>query len=676
MTDGFPTMDEDVSAYLVDADGDGNDPGSCTSLGAPFDDSYQCSDHMDDVAHYLFNNDLRADLPDTQNVITYTIGYGVDYGLLAETAMNGDGRYFHAENAGELVYAFRAIMQDIIMRLSSGSAVAVVSTERGDNDRMYRGKFMPGSWEGFLECYTLPFEDGEPPVWEAGNILADRSANSRSIFTALGSSVYNFVPGSAHNLWQAMETPDVETAADIITWIRGDFVAEYRNRADWKLGDIVSSTPVIVGRPRSFSTDEAYQEYAALYADRLKTVYVGANDGMVHAFDAENGDELWAFVPQFALPKLSAIADSFYCHTYTCDQSISIADVKIGGVWRTVLATGGREGGSGYFALDVSEPTAPALMWQADLPNGKAFASEVEFARIGGVPVALIGSGLDEEFIESYLYAYNVETGQLIGSRLLSSSNQDRNKTTRPRAVDLDFDGETDLVYCADLLGNLWRADVGNDPDPSSWNLTTLFSCDQPITATPNPAFGEGNKVLVYFGTGAFLKEEDFDTTDQQSFYCVYDSHDGSTHTRSNLVDQTSSINDIGTADGWYVDLWHHDGERVTEQAVVVAQTVYFTAYAPRTAVCEAGGHSWLYTMAYDDGSAVINEEGEEVPRDEDLGDGVASRPVVDIVNETAVIQSSDATITVVDIAIDIFHLTVKSWQENYDFVQEPPQVQ
>jgi Tfp pilus tip-associated adhesin PilY1 len=141
-------------------------------------------------------------------------------------------------------------------------------------------------------------------------------------------------------------------------------------------------------------------------------------------------------------------------------------------------------------------------------------------------------------------------------------------------------------------------------------------------------------------------------------------------------VDQTSSINDIGTADGWYIDLWHHDGERVTEQAVVVAQVVYFTAYAPLTDVCEAGGHSWLYTMAYDDGSAVITEEGEEVPRDEDLGDGVASRPVVDIVNETAIIQSSDATITVVDIAIDIFHLTVRSWQENYDFVQEPPQVQ
>ena len=59
MTDGFPTMDRDVSSYLRDADGDGNDPGNCASIGAPYPESNNCSDHMDDVAYYMRHNDLR-----------------------------------------------------------------------------------------------------------------------------------------------------------------------------------------------------------------------------------------------------------------------------------------------------------------------------------------------------------------------------------------------------------------------------------------------------------------------------------------------------------------------------------------------------------------------------------------------------------------------------------------
>jgi type IV pilus assembly protein PilY1 len=222
--------------------------------------------------------------------------------------------------------------------------------------------------------------------------------------------------------------------------------------------------------------------------------------------------------------------------------------------------------------------------------------------------------------------------------------------------------------------GNLWRFEVEDNPDPGSWHKTRLFKGDQPITATPTLAFGYNEDVLIYFGTGAYLVPDDILETDQQSFYCIKDKHEDNSLERADLVDQTSTIHDMGTADGWYVDLWHDTGERVTEQALVVAGVVFFTSYAPLSDVCQAGGHSWLYSMSYDDGSAVEDEDGNELPRDEDLGDGIASRPVADIVNETAVIQSSDATISVVDIAPAIFHLSVVSWQENYDFVVEPPE--
>lgn len=674
MTDGYPTMDIDVSPYLWDADGDGNDPSSCSQMGVPFDDLYECSDHMDDVAWYLFNTDLRDDMPDVQNVVTYTIGFTVDYSLLHETAENGNGHFYYADNAIELVQAFQYAMQDIVSRISSGSAVAVVSTERGDDDRMYRGKFMPGSWEGFLECFALPYEQGEDPVWEAGQILADRSPSSREIFTAVGQTVHGFHPGNASNLMRAMNVAYEDTAAMIISWARGNFVPGFRNRADWKLGDIVSSTPVIVGPPSNFSIDPDYQAFHAYHANRPKMVYVGANDGMLHCFDGETGSEMWAFVPEFALPKLPAMADSFYCHTFACDQTVTVSDLKLGGIWRTVLATGGRQGGASYFAMDITEPASPSLLWQTTLADGHAYASEVEFAVINDIPVALIGSGLNETDGLAYMYAYELQSGALLGVIKLSQDETGRNKATRPKAVDRNLDGQTDLVYIADMLGNLWRFAIGDSPAPGTWARSQLFTCGQPITATPTPAFGEGGKVLLYFGTGTYLDQNDVLNEDQQSFYCVYDRHDGNMWERRDLVDQTSRINDVGTGGGWYVDLWHEPGERVTEQALVLAEVVYFTAYSPLADLCGAGGHSWFYQMSYDDGSHIEDEDGNQLSRDVDLGDGIASRPVADIVNEVAVVQSSDATINLLDIAPGIFHLNVISWQEDYDFVQEPPE--
>ncbi len=680
MTDGYPTMDLDVSSYLVDYDNDGNDPGSCTTIGAPYPNYNDCSDHMDDIALYMYENDLRPDLgqpgesgPEGQNMVTYTIGFGIDAGILAETAENGDGLYFLAENAAELAEAFNLVMQDILMRISSGSAVAVVSSEGSDDDRLYRGKFMPGSWEGYLEAYALPYEDGEAPIWDSGQMLADRSASNRLIFTALGPTMLPFELYYAGELASPMEVGDAGTAADLIQWSRGEEVLGYRNRNDWKLGDIVHSTPVVVGPPCHFSTDEQYQAFMEYYSTRPRLIYVEANDGMLHAFSAESGFEEWAFVPEYALPKLQTVADSNYCHVYSCDQTPSVRDVKLNGVWRTVLVGGGGRGGCGYFALDITEGSTPGLLWQAALPDGVSFSSEAEFARINNTPVVVMGSGLDEDDGEANLYVYELATGSLAGAKFLSSDNQERNKTTRPKAVDLNLDGETDLVYCADMLGNVWRAAVEGQVNPNQWNWSLLFSCSRPITAPTVPAYGEDNKIHVYFGTGAYLTEDDFLTADLNSFYCVYDSHDGGSHSRSDLVDQTYDIQDIGNADGWYVDLWHQDGERATGPAVVVAGAVLFTSFAPGMEVCSAGGNSWLWRLAYDDGGELEDEEGNTTPREEEVPGGVASQPVVDINNEEVIVQSSDSGITVGDIGASFFHLNVRSWQENFDFVVEPP---
>jgi len=675
ITDGYPTRDREVSSYLWDADGDGNDPGSCQSIGAPYDDeSYHCTDHMDDVAWYMAHNDLRPDLPDTQTVDTYVIGYHVDAPLLQETATNGGGLYFTARNANELRLSIEWAVQDIIRRISSGSAVAVVSTERGTDDRLFRGKFMPLSWDGYMESYALPYEDGDAPVWEAGEILKHRDTDTRWLFTALGDYTYDFEPGNAGTLWQTMDVPDQETAARLIDWGRGNDVEGLRDRKGWVLGDIVHSTPVVIGPPAAFHPEPEFMAFAQAQALRERVVYVGANDGMLHAFRAEDGHELWGFVPEFALPKFTAMADSFYCHTYSVDQTVTAQDVQVNGIWRTVLVGGSREGGCDLFALDVTYPESPQVLWQAKTPDGMPFPSEAVIATIGNGSMVLVGSGLDEAGGDAYLHAFDLDTGALLGSVLLSSTN-DRNKATAPRVVDTNLDGTSDLVYIGDLDGSIWRVQLNTSESPAAWSVSELYRGSDPITARPAVAFGEESALYVYCGTGAYLDDDDMLSAEQNYFLGIIDRHDGNTATRNSLVDQTGGYHDIGNGDGWYLALVNEPGERITEPAVVAAQTVVVTSFAPTLTSCVSGGMSYLYRLRYDDGGQPQPDDGTDPPpRIQALGEGIASHPVVDLVSGNVVIQSSDASVHVEDIGINYLQLTVRAWHET--FGQPPEQVQ
>ena len=678
VTDGLPTMDLDVSPYLHDTDGDGNEPGTCASIGSDLPDSYDCSDYFDDVTWYMAHEDLRPDLEGDQNVSTYVVGFHEKGKLLQEAAHNGDGLFFYAENAVELIMSIEYAIQDILRRISAGSAVAVVSTERGTDDRLYRGKFMPIDWDGYLECYALPYSDGDAALWEAGEILQGMNRADRRIFTAVGANVHDFDVGSAADLRVPMGAVSDQEAADLIHWARGNPTSGLRNRQGWYLGDIVHSTPVVVGAPANYQVTEDYQTYYENHKNRTKMVYVGANDGMVHAFDAQSGAEHWAFVPGFALPKFAAMADSGYCHTYTCDQTVAVKDMKIGGVWRTILVSNGREGGADMFALDITDPDSPQFMWQTTVPNGVSFLSEVEIAQIDGRSVALVGSGLDVDFGEAWLYAFNLENGALVGSVELSDINA-RNKATKPTAVDYDLDGDADLVYVGDMSGSVWRFDTNGWTSPAGWSQSKLFAGGDPITANPVAAFGRNGEVWVYFGTGAYLQDDDMVSDEQQYFYAVADRHDGATASYKSLTDQTDDPD--GTLDtgdrGWYVELWGALGERVIEQAVVVAENVIFTSFAPSLDACVAGGESWLYQMRYDTGSnPKSEEENANDARQTSLGEGVASYPVVDLSQGKVVVQSSDASIKVEDIAAPITRMTVRSWQENWDNVVDAPPAQ
>src|SRR5690606_9014683 len=149
------------------------------------------------------------------------------------------------------------------------------------------------------------------------------------------------------------------------------------------LGDIASSKPAYLRDPRKAYTSEDYLAYKRDKAGRQATVFVGANDGMLHAFDAESGEELWAYAPRITMWKLYRQASTTYAssHQFSVDGSPELGDVKIGDAWRSVLVAGLNAGGRGYYALDVTDPARPAALWELcadpDVCSGDSFDADI-----------------------------------------------------------------------------------------------------------------------------------------------------------------------------------------------------------------------------------------------------------------------------------------------------------
>ncbi|MBI5143414.1 MAG: hypothetical protein HZA20_14675 [Nitrospirae bacterium] len=279
---------------------------------------------------------------------------------------------------------------------------------------------------------TVTIENFSSPIWDGGKKLWEKNAADRKIFTTINGYDFTglssnatkgyFHDGNNAELKPWLRAADNTESSNIINWIRGDAVGGYRSRDItmggathvWKLGDIVYSTPVAVSKATEnydiIYNDTTYSAYRSANIRRRQAVYVGANDGMLHAFNGgyydstnkrfctaldgsglctsgspELGDELWSFVPRAALPHLKSLTASNYAHEYYVDLKPKISDVKIfssdathASGWGTVLIGGMRFGGkqiswtSGgssystkpeYFAMDVTDPASPRLLW-------------------------------------------------------------------------------------------------------------------------------------------------------------------------------------------------------------------------------------------------------------------------------------------------------------------------
>ena len=455
----------------------------------------------------------------------------------------------------------------------------------------------------------------------------------------------------------------------------------FRSRTVSVLGDIVNSSPVYVGGPTSDYRDTMelarYSAYSSTRRAATPVIFVGANDGMLHAFNAANGNELFAYVPYAVRSRLSPLTANPYTHYYSVDGSPSVGDVYYGGAWHTLLAAGMGAGAPGLYALDVSNPgnfdeahAASIARWEvADADTGNIFGRPLLAKTRDGRWRAIVGNGYNSSNGHAVLLLIDVETGEIAKVDTLSGSAGSPNGLSTVTAVSLKDDGVVDVVYAGDLSGKLWKFDLSAS-STAGWKVgygtaaapQPLFTAasGQPITARPGVTRLAQGGFLVVVGTGRYLDASDNSAGNAQTLYGIRDN--GSTVTLSDLQTQSvastgasggntfrltthavgpatdTSINGdnaISAADyysgkkGWKLAL-PDSGERIVSEALVRYGRVVVSSLIPSSAACAAGGDGWVLEVdaATGNRSAGMDVNGDNLVDANDMLGGTAASGV------------------------------------------------
>jgi type IV pilus assembly protein PilY1 len=564
---------------------------------------------------------------------------------LWHAAINGRGLFFSAEDPKSLSDAMQEMVNNIISRSSSAASIATNSKKLDTSTAIYQASFDSGNWTGELEAFAVK-SDGTlgDSLWTASTKIPAEA--SRNIKTFNGSVGVDFAWGSISADQKAL------ISEDELNYLRGDQTKEqsacgactFRNRTSL-LGDIVNSDPLFVSE-ENFGYDKLSGDEGTLYVDyvvgkssKTPVIYVGANDGMLHAFKASDGSELFAYVPGLIYANLPSLTKPNYSHKYYVDGAPTVGDVYYGGsAWKTVLVTPLGAGGRGVFALDVSTPDAAFsesnVLWEFDGKNAAAGSTlndmgyPVGSATIGrfndGKYYAVFGNGYGSANCKSGLFMVQIDapsnvkffdTG--VGDCTTSAT---QNGMSTPSLVDYDGDRIIDAIYAGDLQGKLWKWDVTSATN-SVWDFAAggqpMFTTasGQPITAPVEVGkvpSGLSGTAMVYFGTGRYLLSGDEASKTKQAFYGLLDNGTAIPTTGNPLVEQTIvyesataravSSNTVSSPKrGWYLDLVPPSktlqGERVLSVPLLRFGRVIFNTSIPSADPCVLGGTGWLMEL-------------------------------------------------------------------------------
>ena len=546
--------------------------------------------------------------------------------------------YLLASSPQKLINGLRAAFAKItaVSGTLSGASLTSANLTFGSAGA-YIATFDPSKWSGSVLFNSLSVDPvtgllvvSASPIWDSGALLSarcgtvasgstvcqdtDTSVNKRNIVTVINPSgtrvaapfTYTGIASDPAYLTMLNTNPATGLADALgqqrLNYLRGYRADEasllgFRSRGS-ALGDIINSGPVYVGPPTSAIPDADYQPFFLANNARTPAVYVGANDGMMHALRASDGVELFAYVPGIASADLNDLTNPGYLHESFVDTVPKVQEAKLGGTWKTVLVGATGNGAQGVFALDVTDPNtfgpSKVLFEFSD-------ADDADFGNVLAAPefAKLWVSGPATAPVYRYFAVvtgynnkrttFNGRPDTSISSDTLNKGvlfllaldhtlstpwvlNTDYYKFTFPAAVVASPNGlgpvtllpsksgdrSTAAMYFGDLQGNLWRFNTSGGSPLSSWlpalgtasaPLPIFVAKDgsgvrQPITARPELASGPFGSTLIFFGTGEYLGLSDLTLPGvTQSEYALLDVNPSVLITRSaDLVARTGTV--------------------------------------------------------------------------------------------------------------------------------------
>jgi type IV pilus assembly protein PilY1 len=620
-------------------------------------------------------------------------------------ATDTPSNYFLVRDPGRLKHQLQHVFDSVLANSSPSGSVASSSSRFTVGQTLaYQSSYDSNNWVGDLKAFNLNSNGSlGNQAWAAAAALPSGARSDIWIGVAQNSTDATFTARkfTRSNMPAWMTTalttagttpatwPNTSASTDsLIAYLSGDQSNElpagsYRQRDPMnRMGDIVNSSPQV-----AHTLDYGYSQlqnptgcaapctssYAAFVTGKTNsTVFVGANDGMLHAFDgsATGGQELFSYIPNAVISKLGTLPKPGYVHTYFVDGTPAIGDAYLGNRWKTVLVASAGAGAPAVFALDVTHPSSfgtSSLLWEF---NSKVDADMGQFTGIPSPPtltsdgkwVTAFGNGYNGASNKAKLLVIDLSTGDQVSvAPITDSANAAPNGLSMATIIDavgacasgpaVCPDGVGDTIYAGDYLGNIWKFVLSA---AGTWQLTPstpIFKAidahghKQPITsgmyAIKNPLGG----VIIYFGTGKHLTAHDNDPGYLQAdgkplvntIYAVWDNGSGTPVTRSDLQQQkilsytgtggafTITQNAFGYRTpvfpggmmGWYLDLSVASAnpdplqsERVLASPTGLLGKLFVNMFRPIGDICVPAGVNSLLELDLLNGAAAFPSPG------------------------------------------------------------------
>lgn len=669
------------------------------------------------LAFWGNTNDIRGDLVGTQNIRTYWVDVleawggtlaaaslrktqywmATKYGGFKTEEVSGnnpntnalswdnDGNgspdnWFAGSSPNLLRNGLSTAFADIASISAGGSAssAAVTSSRQTSSSQIIYAGYDPRDWSGTVSACSpvqTATQCANSPIWEASRwfktsaptlVATPLTPTTRKIITSWKAGTFTRMPfrWSELNADQRslLDLADSQGSARL-DYLRGDRVNEtsnFRPRGPNLLGDIVNSgvTYVAGSGPALIGAKfPGHVAYRISTRNRPPVVYVGGNDGMLHAFSGTDGKELFGYVPSSVFGNLPALTALNFQHRFFVDSTPMVGDIqKTADTWGTLLVGGLGAGGKGYYALDISgqgtfetsgESTLATTLpiWEftdsVDPDLGYTFnepsinpltgayqqiAKVADAAEVNGLWRVIVGNGYGSVGPattpatpgRAVLFMLDANTGT-VGTKLVADGGP-TNGLSAPTPVDTDRDGLVDTVYAGDARGNMHKFQFSKPSGldfvraPSGdvageWRyLGRVYATGEPITTAPSVAQAcNGVGWSVAFGTGKLNENADYGDNAMRGFYMVTDrapsstltvpAADLATITYTGTTTRTWTTPVLTNRLGWKMSFT--EGERVLSNSTLPPDTgsVLFATTKPAGDICTPGNTGFVMAV-------------------------------------------------------------------------------